>query len=139
MGQYFVDKKIKILVVDDFASMRQVVKKTLISMGFSNIHEAAGGADAVRKIEEGEPFGLIIADWNMPNMTGLELLNFVRSNQDMAKVPFVMITAEGKPENIVQAAKAGVSQYIVKPFTAEALQQKLEGVFSKQNGKEQHI
>lgn len=139
MGQYFVDKRMKILVVDDFASMRQVVKKTLIAMGFSNIHEAAGGADAVRKIEEGEPFGLIISDWNMPNMTGLDLLNFVRSNQHMAKVPFLMITAEGNPENIVQAAKAGVSQYIVKPFTAEALQQKLEGVFSKQSGKEQHI
>jgi two-component system chemotaxis response regulator CheY len=123
----------KILVVDDFASMRQVVKRTLTSM------EAAGGVDAVRKIEEGEPIGLIIADWNMPNMTGLELLNFVRSNQDMAKVPFLMITAEGKPENIVQAAKAGVSQYLVKPFTAEVLQQKLEGVFSKQSGKEQHI
>ena len=139
MGQYFVDKRMKILVVDDFASMRQVVKKTLIAMGFSNIHEAAGGADAVRKIEEGEPFGLIISDWNMPNMTGLDLLNFVRSNQHMVKVPFLMITAEGNPENIVQAAKAGVSQYIVKPFTAEALQQKLEGVFSKQSGKEQHI
>jgi len=139
MGEYLVDKRMKILVVDDFASMRQVVKKTLISMGFSNICEAAGGADAMRKIEEGEPIGLIISDWNMPNITGLDLLNFVRSSEGRAKIPFLMITAEGNPENIIQAAKAGVSQYIVKPFTTEALQQKLEGVFSKQNGRGQRI
>lgn len=139
MGEYLVDKRMKILVVDDFASMRQVVKKTLLSMGFSNICEAAGGADAMRKIEEGEPIGLIISDWNMPNITGLDLLNFVRSSEDNAKIPFLMITAEGNPENIIQAAKAGVSQYIVKPFTAEALQQKLEGVFSKQNGRGHRI
>ena len=139
MGDYLVDKRMKILVVDDFASMRQVVKKTLVSMGFSNICEAAGGADAMRKIEEGEPIGLIISDWNMPNITGLDLLNFVRSSEGSAKIPFLMITAEGNPENIIQAAKAGVSQYIVKPFTTEALQQKLEGVFSKQNGRGQRI
>jgi two-component system chemotaxis response regulator CheY len=139
MGDYFVDKRMKILIVDDFASMRQVIKRTLVAMGFSNIHEAAGGPDAVRKIEEGEPFGLIISDWNMPQMTGLDLLNFVRANETMAKVPFLMITAEGNPDNIIQAAKAGVSQYIVKPFTAEALQQKLEGVFSKQSGRGHHI
>ncbi len=139
MTDYFVDKRMKILVVDDFASMRQVVKKTLISMGFSNICEAAGGADAMRKMTEEDSIGLIISDWNMPNVTGLDLLTFVRSNNDLAKVPFLMITAEGKPENIIQAAKAGVSQYIVKPFTAEALQQKLEAVFSKQSGRGQHI
>jgi two-component system chemotaxis response regulator CheY len=119
--------------------MRGVVKKTLLSMGFFNIHEAAGGPDAIKKIEEGEPFGLIIADWNMPQMTGLELLNFVRSKQDTTKMPFIMISAEGQPENIVQAAKAGVSHYLVKPFTAEVLQEKLEGVFSKQSGKGQRV
>lgn len=139
MADYLVDKRMKILVVDDFASMRQVVKKTLVSMGFSNICEAAGGADAMRKMQEDESIGLIISDWNMPNVTGLDLLNYVRSSNELAKVPFLMITAEGKPENIIQAAKAGVSQYIVKPFTAEALQQKLEAVFSKQNGRGQHI
>jgi len=139
MSDCGVDKRMKILVVDDYASMRQVVKKTLLSLGFSNICEAAGGADAMRKIQEGEPIGLIISDWNMPNITGLDLLNFVRASEENAKVPFLMITAEGKPENIIQAAKAGVSQYIVKPFTAEALQQKLEGVFSKQNGRGQRL
>jgi two-component system chemotaxis response regulator CheY len=139
MGQYFVDKGIKILIVDDFAAMRGVVKKTLISMGFSNIHEAAGGPDAVRKIEQGEPFGLIIADWNMPHMTGLELLRFVRSRQDTTKMPFIMISAEGHPENIIQAAKAGVSHYLIKPFTAEVLQEKLEGVFSRQGGRGQRV
>ena len=126
-------------MVDDFASMRQVVKKTLVSMGFSNICEAAGGADAMRKIQEEEQIGLIISDWNMPNVTGLDLLNFVRASDEMGKVPFLMITAEGNPENIIQAAKAGASQYIVKPFTAEALQQKLEAVLSKHSGKGQHI
>lgn len=127
-----VDKKMHILVVDDFASMRQIIRKTLVSLGFENISEAAGAVDAVRKIQEGEDFQFIISDWNMPNMTGLEFLTYVRSSEKMKKVPFLMITAEAQKENIIQAAKAGVSQYIVKPFTAESLQQKLESIFSKQ-------
>ncbi len=121
----------RILIVDDFASMRQIVRKSLSSLGFENISEAAGAVDAVRKIEDGERFELIISDWNMPNMTGLDLLTFVRSNSIMSKTPFLMITAEASRENIIEAAKAGVSQYIVKPFTSEGLQQKLETILSK--------
>lgn len=126
-----VDKQMRILIVDDFASMRQIIRKTLVSLGFENISEAAGAVDAVRKIKEGEQFEFIISDWNMPNMTGLELLTYVRGSDQLGRVPFLMITAEAHRENIIQAAKAGVSQYIVKPFTAEALQQKLETIFSK--------
>jgi two-component system chemotaxis response regulator CheY len=130
-GLNHVDRAMKILVVDDFAAMRQLVKKSLVQLGFQDIAEAAGAVDAVRKIEAGEQFDLIISDWNMPNMTGLELLTYVRTGDKMKKVPFLMITAEAQRENIIQAAKAGVSQYIVKPFTAESLQQKLETIFSR--------
>ncbi|MFN4896957.1 MAG: response regulator [Pseudomonadota bacterium] len=129
-----VDKKMRILIVDDFASMRQIVRKTLVSLGFENISEAAGAVDAVRKIQDGERFEFIISDWNMPNMTGLEFLNYIRGSDAMGKIPFLMITAEAQRENIIQAAKAGVSQYIVKPFTAEALQQKVEQIFAKNRG-----
>jgi two-component system chemotaxis response regulator CheY len=128
---HHIDKAMKILVVDDFAAMRQLVKKSLQQLGFNNVAEAAGAVDAVRKMESGEKFDFIISDWNMPNMTGLELLTYVRSEDGMKKVPFLMITAEAQKENIIQAAKAGVSQYIVKPFTAESLQQKLETIFPR--------
>ena len=127
-----VDKNMHILVVDDFASMRQIIRKALVSLGFENISEAAGAVDAVRKIQEGESFEFIISDWNMPNMTGLEFLTYVRGSEKMKSVPFLMITAEAQRENIIQAAKAGVSQYIVKPFTAESLQQKVASIFAKQ-------
>lgn len=130
-GLNHVDKTMKVLVVDDFAAMRQLVKKSLTELGFQNVSEAAGAVDAVRKMEAGEHFDLIISDWNMPKMTGLELLTYVRSGDRTKKVPFLMITAEAQRENIIQAAKAGVSQYIVKPFTAESLQQKLETIFSR--------
>jgi two-component system chemotaxis response regulator CheY len=126
-----INKGMKILVVDDFAAMRQLVKKSLQELGFLNVSEAAGAVDAVRKMESGERFDFIISDWNMPNMTGLELLTYVRSGEETKKVPFLMITAEAQRENIIQAAKAGVSQYIVKPFTAESLQEKLETIFAR--------
>jgi two-component system chemotaxis response regulator CheY len=119
------DKECSFLIVDDFASMRQVIRKTLVSLGFYKISEAAGALDAVRKIEQGERFEFIISDWNMPNMNGLELLNYLRASPHLNRVPFLMITAEASRENIIQAAKAGVSQYIVKPFTAEELQEKI--------------
>jgi two-component system chemotaxis response regulator CheY len=126
-----VNKEMNVLIVDDFASMRQVIRKTLLDLGFKNIHEAAGAVDAVRKIKEGEHFEFIISDWNMPEMSGLEFLTFVRGLDAMKRVPFLMITAEAQRDNIIQAAKAGVSQYIVKPFSAEALQAKLENIFAK--------
>jgi two-component system chemotaxis response regulator CheY len=125
------DKQMRILVVDDFASMRQIVRKSLSALGFDNVSEAAGALDAVRKIEGGEEYDFIISDWNMPNMTGLELLTYIRGSERMGRVPFLMITGEAQRENIIQAAKAGASQYIVKPFTADALQQKLDSIFNK--------
>ena len=111
--------------------MRQIVRKALSELGFFNISEAAGGVDAVRKIESGERFGLIISDWNMPNMTGLQFLNYVRSSERFKSVPFLMVTAEAHRENIIEAAKAGVSQYIVKPFTPVTLEEKLGEMFGK--------
>jgi two-component system chemotaxis response regulator CheY len=126
-----IDKNMKILIVDDFANMRHVMRKTLAALGFYNISEAAGGADAVRKMESGEHFDFIISDWNMPNMTGLELLNYVRQGASSSKTPFLMITAEAQRDYIIEAAKAGVSQYIVKPFTTESLQEKIQIIFSK--------
>ena len=92
---------------------------------------ATGAVDAVRQIEAGGEFDLIISDWNMPNMTGLELLNYVRTEKQIKNIPFLMITAEAQRENIIEAAKAGVSQYIVKPFTEEALQEKIESILPK--------
>jgi two-component system chemotaxis response regulator CheY len=134
-----VDKRVHILVVDDYAPMRQTVKKQLLQLGFDNISEAAGATDAVRKMEAGEEFGLIISDWNMPEMTGLEFLTYVREGQRSKRIPFLMVTAEAHKENVIQAAKAGVSQYIVKPFTADVLKEKLETVFSKLAGRQQII
>jgi two-component system chemotaxis response regulator CheY len=138
-NQFMVDKRMRILVVDDYAPMRQTVKKQLLQLGFDNIAEAAGAGDAVQKIEGGEEFGLIISDWNMPETTGLDFLNYVRGSPQSKGIPFLMITAEASKDNIIQAAKAGVSQYIVKPFTAEILKEKLETVFTKIAGRQQMI
>ena len=125
------NQELKVLVVDDFASMRDLIRKSLTRLGFSQISMATGAVDAVRQIEAGEQFDLIISDWNMPNMTGLELLNYVRAEKQLENVPFLMITAEAQRENIIEAAKAGVSQYIVKPFTEEALQEKIKSILPK--------
>jgi two-component system chemotaxis response regulator CheY len=126
-----IDKDMRILIVDDFANMRHVMRKTLLALGFWNISEAAGGEDAVRRIEAGEDYDFIISDWNMPHMSGLDLLKYVRGAGRIQKVPFLMITAEAKRDNIIDAAKAGVSQYIIKPFTTESLQEKIETIFAK--------
>jgi two-component system chemotaxis response regulator CheY len=120
----------KILVVDDFSTMRQIVKKSLKDLGFSNISEAVDGQDALNKLR-GEEFKFIISDWNMPKMMGIDLLKAVRGDEKLKAIPFLMVTAEAQKENIIEAAKAGVSQYIVKPFTIDALQQKMEAIFSK--------
>ncbi len=123
------DTEMKVLVVDDFATMRRIVKNILTQLGFKNIVEADDGATAVDLLKN-EKVDLIISDWNMPKMTGLELLKHVRADAGMADVPFVMVTAEAQQDNIILAVKAKVSQYIVKPFTAETLGEKLEKVFS---------
>lgn len=127
------NQELKVLVVDDLASMRSMIQNSLMSLGFSKISMANGAADAVRKIEEGAEFDLIISDWNMPDMTGLELLQYVRREKQLKDVPFLMITAEAQRENIIEAAKAGVSQYIVKPFTMEALQEKSNQSFQNKD------
>ena len=126
---YQIDRHMKILVVDDLADMRRSLRKTLLVLGFENVAEAAGGPDAIEKIESGENFDLIISDWNMPQMTGLQFLRYVRSAERCKATPFLMVTAKAHKSNVVEAAKAGVSQYIVKPFTVDALQEKLESMF----------
>lgn len=125
------NKELKVLVVDDFASMRSMIQNSLMSLGFSKISMANGAVDAVKQIEGGAEFDLIISDWNMPHMTGLEFLQYVRGAKQVKDVPFLMITSEAQREHIIEAAKAGVSQYIVKPFTVDALQEKIESILSK--------
>ena len=120
----------KILVVDDFATMRQIVKKSLRQLGFDNITEAVDGNDALNKLKADE-YKFIVSDWNMPNMMGIDLLKAIRSDEKLKQLPFLMVTAEAQKENIIEAAKAGVSQYIIKPFTVDSLQQKIEAIFSK--------
>ena len=124
-----VDKTIKVMVVDDFATMRRIVKGVLKNLGFNNIIEAENGKDAFNELKK-EPVGLIVSDWNMPNMTGLELLKAVRGDKDLKDTPFIMVTAEGQKENVVEAVKAGVSNYIIKPFTPETFREKVEKVFA---------
>ena len=125
-----VDKNIKILLVDDFATMRKVIKNLLKQSGYNNIVEAEDGVDAL-KVLKAEKVDFVISDWNMPNMTGLELLKAVRADSDLSGLPFLMVTAEGLKENVVLAVKAGVSNYIVKPFTAEVLNAKIEKILKK--------
>ncbi len=119
-----------ILVVDDFSTMRRIVKTCLRQLGFENISEAEDGKVALEKLNN-QDFKLVISDWNMPNMMGIDLLKAVRSSDKLKHLPFVLVTAEGQKENVIEAAKAGVSNYVVKPFTADTLQTKLDAVFSK--------
>ncbi len=123
------DTSIKVLVVDDFATMRRIVKNILTQLGYKNIIEADDGTNAINVLKQ-EKVGLIISDWNMPKMTGLELLKNVRANPEWANIPFIMVTAEAQQENIIMAVKAKVSQYIVKPFTADTLGEKINKVLS---------
>jgi two-component system chemotaxis response regulator CheY len=124
-----IDTAMKVLVVDDFATMRRIVKGVLKQLGFSDIIEADDGSNALKELKK-EKVGLIVSDWNMPNMTGLELLKEVKGDGDLKDIPFLMVTAEGQKENVVQAVQAGVSNYIVKPFTPETFKDKLEKIFS---------
>ncbi|MBW1929104.1 MAG: chemotaxis response regulator CheY [Deltaproteobacteria bacterium] len=124
-----VDTSIKVLVVDDFATMRRIIKGVLKQLGFKDIIEADDGTTALNELKK-EKVGLIVSDWNMPKMTGLELLKRVRADEELKTIPFIMVTAEGQKENVIEAVKAGVSNYIVKPFTPETLSEKLEKVFA---------
>jgi two-component system chemotaxis response regulator CheY len=125
-----LDRHMPILIVDDFSTMRQIVKKSLKQLGFDNITEAVDGADALNKLQSDE-FKFVISDWNMPNMMGIELLKAIRGDDKLKTLPFLMVTAEAQKDNIIEAAKAGVSQYIIKPFTVDSLEQKIDAIFSK--------
>lgn len=125
-----MDRSIKILVVDDFSTMRRIIKNLLGDLGFSNIDEADCGEAALQKLQSGS-FEFLVTDWNMPGMTGLDLLKAVRADERMQDMPVLMVTAEQKREQIVDAAQAGVNGYIVKPFTAETLKQKLDSIFAR--------
>ncbi len=122
------DKNIKFLVVDDFSTMRRIVRNLLKELGFVNVDEAEDGVVALRKLQDGN-FDFIVSDWNMPNMDGLTMLQNVRANETLKKIPVLMVTAEAKKENIVAAAQAGASGYIVKPFTAATLHEKINKIF----------
>lgn len=125
-----VNKSIKILVVDDFPTMRRIVRNLLKELGFENVDEAEDGQVALDKLRGGS-FEFVVSDWNMPNLDGLEMLKQIRADPAMAKLPVLMVTAEAKKENIVAAAQAGASGYVVKPFTAATLEEKLNKIFEK--------
>ncbi|MFZ5511763.1 MAG: chemotaxis response regulator CheY [Pseudomonadota bacterium] len=124
------DVKMKFLVVDDFSTMRRIVRNLLKELGFVNVDEAEDGAVALQKLNS-EHFDFVVTDWNMPNVDGLQLLQAIRSSPQLKHLPVLMITAEAKRENIIAAAQAGASGYIVKPFTAAILSEKLTKIFEK--------
>ena len=122
-----IDTSLDVLIVDDYKTMLRIIRNLLKQIGFENVDEAADGTEALGKLRT-KRYGLVISDWNMSPMTGLELLQAVRADAKLATIPFIMITAESKTENVVAAKQAGVSNYIVKPFNAETLQGKIEKV-----------
>jgi two-component system chemotaxis response regulator CheY len=119
----------KFLVVDDFSTMRRIVRNLLKELGFANVQEAEDGVEALNKLR-GEKFDFVVSDWNMPNMTGIELLRAIRADAALKHLPVLMVTAEAKKENIIEAAQAGASGYVVKPFTAATLDEKLKKIFA---------
>lgn len=125
-----MDKNMKILVVDDFSTMRRIIRNLLRDLGFTNTSEADDGNSALPMLEGGG-YDFLITDWNMPVMNGLDLLKAVRSDANLASMPVLMVTAEAKREQIVEAAQAGVNGYVVKPFTAQTLKEKLEKIFER--------
>ncbi|HCP79648.1 MAG: chemotaxis protein CheY [Pusillimonas sp.] len=128
-----VQKNIKILVVDDFPTMRRIIRNLLKDLGFENVDEAEDGQMGLDKVRDNN-FDLIVSDWNMPNMDGLSMLQAIRADEKLAHTPVLMVTAEAKKENIVAAAKAGANGYVVKPFTAAVLEEKINKIFDKQGG-----
>ena len=120
----------KILIVDDFPTMRRIIKNLLKDLGFENVDEAEDGAMGLEKLRKGN-FDFVVSDWNMPNMDGLEMLKAIRADPNLSKLPVLMVTAEAKKENIIAAAQAGANGYVVKPFTAATLEEKLNKIFEK--------
>src|ERR1700693_516730 len=122
-----IDKSMNVLIVDDYKTMLRIIRNLLKQIEFNNVEEASDGSEALSKLRSGQ-FGLVISDWNMQPMTGLQLLQEVRADARLKATPFIMITAESKTENVVAAKQAGVSNYIVKPFNAETLRAKIASV-----------
>ncbi|MCB5227782.1 chemotaxis response regulator CheY [Alishewanella sp. 16-MA] len=125
-----MNKNMKILVVDDFSTMRRIIKNLLRDLGFTNISEADDGSTALPMLQGGD-FDFVVTDWNMPGMQGIDLLRAIRADAKLKHIPVMMVTAEAKKEQIIAAAQAGVNGYIVKPFTAATLQEKLAKVFER--------
>lgn len=129
----------KFLVIDDFATMRKIIKKVLTELGYTNVEEAHDGKTGLvtlqRASEEGTPFDVVFSGWNMPQMSGIELLRACRASAQLKSTPFILITAESDQNHIIEAAKAGVSEYVVKPFNAITLKEKLERAWVKHQGK----
>ncbi|MEL5849204.1 MAG: chemotaxis response regulator CheY [Candidatus Igneacidithiobacillus chanchocoensis] len=130
MGLDLVDKNINILIVDDFSTMRRIVRNLLREIGFTTFDEAEDGVQALQKLQS-QNFDFVVSDWNMPNMQGIDLLRAIRADARLRQIPVLMVTAEAKRENILEAAQAGVNGYIVKPFTADTLREKLDAIFKR--------
>ena len=124
------DKNLNFLVVDDFSTMRRIVRNLLKELGYTNVEEAEDGAEALDKLQTGR-FQFVVSDWNMPNLDGLEMLKRIRASDALKHLPVLMVTAEAKKENIIAAAQAGASGYVVKPFSAATLEEKLDRIFEK--------
>jgi two-component system chemotaxis response regulator CheY len=125
-----LDKNMKILVVDDFSTMRRIIKNLLKDLGFANIQEADDGNTALPMLQQGD-FDFVVTDWNMPGMQGIDLLRAIRADASLKHIPVLMVTAEAKKEQIVAAAQAGVNGYVIKPFTAATLKEKLAKIFER--------
>jgi len=125
-----LDLSMPVLVVDDYKTMVRIIRNLLKQLGFENVDDAADGTEALAKMKD-QKYGLVISDWNMEPMTGYELLKQVRGDTGLTKTPFIMVTAESKTENVIAAKKAGVNNYIVKPFNAQTLKGKIEAVFGE--------
>lgn len=125
-----MDKNMSILVVDDFPTMRRIVRSLLKELGYTNVEEAEDGQEALHKLRNGN-FDFVVSDWNMPNLDGLDMLKQIREDASLKSLPVLMVTAEAKKENIIAAAQAGANGYVVKPFTAATLEEKLNKIFEK--------
>lgn len=122
------DTNMKILVVDDMSTMRRIVKNILKQLGFNNLEEAENGQEALTKLKA-DSYGFVVSDWNMPVMMGIDLLRAIRADEKLKQIPVLMVTAEAQKENLMEAVQAGVSNYVVKPFTAETMQEKINKIF----------
>ncbi|MGI1677453.1 MAG: chemotaxis response regulator CheY [Cellvibrionaceae bacterium] len=128
-----MDTSMKILIVDDFSTMRRIIKNLLRDLGFENTHEADDGTTALPMLQDGD-YDFLVTDWNMPGMSGIDLLKAIRSDESLSSLPALMVTAEAKREQIIEAAQAGVNGYVVKPFTAQILKEKIDKIFERVEG-----